>query len=186
MRPLTRLCFLLFPLSSCLPSLYSLESAFVHGGVHPLFFMLRFDPPLTRQGAAIAHLDSLPSYDLVLWTDGFVPFPFGKGGFGVLSICSVALRPLFPFRQTQFVQVFPLKPAPFNTLFASLSSTSKSAISVLFFYLTLVLSSPPCPLLPLFFYLKLCGRSGRNCLLSPFLSGYNGSPDTRSPGKRRG
>ena len=40
-------------------------------------------------------------------------------------------------------------------------------------YLTLVLSSPPCPLLRLPFYLKLSGRSGRNCLLSPStLSGY--------------
>ena len=30
------------------------------------------------------------------------------------------------------------------------------------------------------FYLKLCGRSSRNCLLSPsVLSGYNRSPDTR-------
>ena len=29
-------------------------------------------------------------------------------------------------------------------------------------------------------YLKLCGRSGRNCPFSPpVLSGYNGSPDTR-------
>ena len=46
--------------------------------------------------------------------------------------------------------------------------------------LTLVLSSPPCPLLHFSCYLKLCGRSGRNCLLSPpVLSGYNGSPDTR-------
>ena len=47
-------------------------------------------------------------------------------------------------------------------------------------YLTLVLSSPPYPLLHLSFYLNLYGRSGRNCLLSPpVLSGYNGSPDTR-------
>ena len=94
---------------------------------------------------------------------------------------SVALRPLFPFRQAQYAQVYPLKPAPFCTLFADLSSTNKSAISLLFFYyLTLVLSSPLCPLLHLFSYLKLCGRSGRNCLLSPpVLSGYNGSPDTR-------
>ena len=84
---------------------------------------------------------------------------------------SVALRPLFPFRQAQYVQVFPLKPAPFCTLFAGLGSTIKSVISLLFsYYLTLVLSS----------YLKLCGRSGRNCLLSPpVLSDYNGSPDTR-------
>ena len=56
----------------------------------------------------------------------------------------VALRPLFPFRQAQYAQVFPLKPAPFCTLFAGLGSTNKSAISLFFSsYLTLVLSSPP-------------------------------------------
>ena len=43
---------------------------------------------------------------------------------------SVALRPLFPFQQVQYVQVFPLKPAPFCTLFASLGSTNKSATSL--------------------------------------------------------
>ena len=37
----------------------------------------RSDLPLSRQGATFAHLDFLPSHDLVLWTDGFVPFPFG-------------------------------------------------------------------------------------------------------------
>ena len=93
---------------------------------------------------------------------------------------SVALRPLFPFRQAQYAQVFLLKPVPFCTLFASLGSTNKSAISLLFSCLTLVLSSPPCPLLYLSSHPKLCGRSGRNCLLSlSVLSGYNGSPDTR-------
>ena len=92
----------------------------------------------------------------------------------------MALRPLFPFRQAQFVPVFPLKPAPFCTLFAGLSNTIKSAVFLLFFScLTLVLSSPPCPLLHLSCYLKLCGRSGRNCPSPPVLSGYNGSPDTR-------
>ena len=40
----------------------------------------RSDPPPSRQGAALAHLDSLPSHDLLLWTDGSVPFPFGKDG----------------------------------------------------------------------------------------------------------
>ena len=49
----------------------------------------RSDPPLSRQGAALAHLDSLPSHDLVLWTNGSVPFPFGKGGSGVLANCSL-------------------------------------------------------------------------------------------------
>ena len=45
------------------------------------------------------------------------------------------------------------------------------------FYLTPVLSSSLCPLPHLSFYLKLCGRSGRNCLLSPpVLSGYQWVP----------
>ena len=51
----------------------------------------RSDAPLSRQGAALAHLDSLPLHDLVLWTDGSVPFPFGKGGFGVLVNCSLCV-----------------------------------------------------------------------------------------------
>ena len=45
---------------------------------------------------------------------------------------SVALKPLFPFRQAQYV--FPLKPAPFCTLFAGLGNTK----SLPFFF-----SSPP-------------------------------------------
>ena len=49
----------------------------------------RSDPPLSRQGASLTHLDSLPPHDLVLWTDGSVPFPFGKGGSGVLDNCSL-------------------------------------------------------------------------------------------------
>ena len=49
----------------------------------------RSDPPHSRQGAALAHLDSLPPNDLVLWTNGSVPFPFGKGGSGVLANCSL-------------------------------------------------------------------------------------------------
>ena len=86
--------------------------------------------------------------------------------------------PLFSFQQVQYVQVFPLRPAPFYTLFAGLGSTNKSAIFLLFsFYSSLVLSSPPCLLFHLSFYLN---QSGRNCLLSPpVLSDYNGSPDIR-------
>ena len=49
----------------------------------------RSNPPLARQGAALVHLDSLPPHDLVLWTDGSVPFPFGKGGSGILANCSL-------------------------------------------------------------------------------------------------
>ena len=49
----------------------------------------RSDSPLSRQGAALAHLCSLPPHDLVLWTDGSVPFPFGIGGCSVLANCSL-------------------------------------------------------------------------------------------------
>ena len=44
----------------------------------------RSDPPLSSQGATLAHLDSLP---LMIWYS--VPFPLGKGGFGVLANCSL-------------------------------------------------------------------------------------------------
>ena len=89
---------------------------------------------------------------------------------------SVTLWLLFPFQQAQYVQVSLLKPAPFCMLFAGLGSTTKSAISHLFSYnLTLILSSPPYPLLHLSSCLKLCGR---NCSLSPpVLLDYNWSPD---------
>ena len=59
-----------------------------------------------------------------------------------------------------------LKPVPFCTLFAGLGSTNKSAIFLLFSYLTLALPSPPCLFLYLSFYLNLSGRSGKNCFLS--------------------
>ena len=164
-----------------MPSLSSLESVFLHCGVHISSPCSRFDLSLSHQGAVLAYLDFLPPHDLVLWTDGSVPFPFGKGGSGILAncffcgteatlsfsagpVCSsfsaqacAILHPLCWSRQRQQVCHF------FSLLFFS--------------YLTLVLSSPPCPLLVLSFYLKLFGRSGRNCLLFPFvLSGYNGVP----------
>ena len=49
----------------------------------------RSDLSFSRQGASLALLDSLPPHNLVLWTDGSVPFPFGKGGSGVLANCSL-------------------------------------------------------------------------------------------------
>ena len=90
------------------------------------------DPSLTCQGAALTHLDSLPPHDLVLWTDGSVCFLLARVAPAFLpTALSVVLRPLFPFWQAQYVQVFPLKPVPFCTLFAGLSSTNKSATSLL-------------------------------------------------------
>ena len=142
----------------------------------------RLDLPLSRQGATLAHLDSLP---LTIWyseqTAMFLFLLARAAPTFLPTAFSVALMSLFPSQQAQYVKVFPLKSAPFCPLFAGLGNTNKSAISLLFSScLTLVLSSLLCPLLRLFFYPKLCGRSGKNCLLSlPVLSGYNGSPVTR-------
>ena len=106
----------------------------------------RSDTPLSRQGVAIAHLDSLPPP--MIWYSGqsaLFLFLLARAAPAYLpTALAVALRPLFPFRQAQYVQVFPLKPEPICTLFAGLGSTIKSVISFLFsFYLTLVLSSSP-------------------------------------------
>ena len=108
---------LLFLLGICLPSLWS--SPFpIHA---PSLFMMWY--------SGLTALFLLLLAKVVL---AYLP-----------TASSVALRPLFPFQQAQFVQVFPLKPAPCCTLFADLGSTKKSVTSLLFsYYLTLVLSSP--------------------------------------------
>ena len=185
MRPLTRLCFLLLLLGRlfwlalsilygiCLRSPWSQTFA-LHAPVVILLF-------LAKARLSLSFALSL----LMMWYSGLTalfPYLLAKAAVAYLPIAlSVALRPLFPFRQAQYAQVFPLKPAPLCTLFAGLGSTNKSATSIFSSsYLTLVMSLPLCPLLHLLFYLKLSGRSGRNYLLFPsVLSGYNGSPDIR-------
>ena len=142
----------------------------------------RSDPPSL---AKVRLSPTLTLSPLMIWCFGLTAlflFLLARAAPAFLpTALSVALRPLFLFRQAQYAQVFPLKSAPICTLFAGHGSTNKSAIFLLFSScLTLVLSSPPCPLLHLSSYLKLCGRSGRNSLLSfPVLLDYNGSPDTR-------
>ena len=108
----------------------------------------RSDPRLSCKSAALAHLDSFPPHDLVLWTDGSVPFPFGKGSSSVLTNCSLCgTKATLSLWQAQYVQVFLLKPAPFCMLFAGLGSTNKSAIFLLFlsdsYSVLAALSSPP-------------------------------------------
>ena len=105
----------------------------------------RSDTPLSRQGAVLTLLDCLP---LMIWYSvqtALFLFLLARAAPAYLpTALSVALRPLFPFRQAQFVRVSPLKPAPFCTLVTGLDNTNKSVISLLFSsYLTLVLSSPP-------------------------------------------
>ena len=129
---------------------------------------VRLSPILT-----LSHLTTSYSKQTALFL-----FLLAKAALAYLpTALSVALRPLFPFRQAQYAQVFPLKAAPFCTLFAGLSIINKSAPFLLFSsYMALVLSSLLCSLLRLSCYLNL---SGRNCLLSlPVLSGNNGSPNT--------
>ena len=45
--------------------------------------------PLTLAKVRLSPILTLSPHDLVLWTDGSVPFPFGKGGSGVLANCSL-------------------------------------------------------------------------------------------------
>ena len=125
----------------------------------------------------------LPTHDLVLWTDGSVPFPFGKGGSGVLANCSRC--------GTEATLSFSIGPvcsrysAEACAILQALFLVSAAPTSLPFFFpffssLTPALSLPPCLLLHLSFYLNISGRYSRNCVLSsPVLSGYNGSPDTR-------
>ena len=100
---------------------------------------------------------------LTMWCSGqtalFLSL-LAKMGLAYLpTALSVVSRPAFSFQQAQYAHVFPLKSAPSCTLFAGLGSTNKSAISLIFSsYLTLVLSSPPCSLLHLSFFLNLCQK----------------------------
>ena len=116
-------------------------------------FCSRSDISLSRQGAALTHLDSLP---LMIWYSGptaLFLFLLEKAAPAYLPIAlSMVLKPLFPFQQAQYAQVFLLKPAPFCTLFAGLGSTNMSAtsFSLLFDSRSVVatLSSTPSFLLP--------------------------------------
>ena len=150
-----------------MPSLSSLESAFVHRGVHPFLFMLLLRFP--------SLLPTLTLSPLMIWYSGLMAlflFLLAKAAQAFLSAAlTVAPRPLFSFQQAQYLQVFPLKPASFCTLFASLGSTNKSATSLLLPDSRSVLS------LHLFFYLKLS---------SLFYQATMGPRTLVSPGERRG
>ena len=113
LRPLTRSCSLLLPveaLSAFHPS-PPWNSPFPSVDLTLATPRSRSKPPLSFQGAALAHFDYLSRYDLVIWNDGSVPFLICIRSAGVLTI--VRLRPLFPIWQAQCVQAFLLKPAPF-------------------------------------------------------------------------
>ena len=185
MRPLTRSCFLLL----------------VQGklSLHVLSFLLEiylpspWSPPSPLHAPALILLSLAkgrisPIFTLsplMIWCFGQTAlflFPFGKDGFGLLANCSLCgTEATLSFSAGPVCSSFSAEACAILHALAGLGSTNKFSISLLFsYYVTLVLSSPPCPILHIFSYLKLCGRSGRNCLLSPpVLSDYNGSPDIR-------
>ena len=91
----------------------------------------------------------------------------------------VALMPPFSFQQAQYVQVFPLKPAPSCKLSAGLRSTNKSVTSLL-------LLSDSCSVLASIFPFTLISLEGT---VFSFLLYYQATMDPRtlvSPGERRG
>ena len=128
-----------------MPSLSSLESSLVHGGVPPFHFMLPLrSPPSLAKVRLSPTLILSPLMIRCFGQTALFLFLLARAAAAFLpTALFVALRPLFPFRQAQFVQVFPLKSALFCTLLAGLGSTNKSAIFLFFsYYLILVLSSP--------------------------------------------
>ena len=62
--------------------------SFVHCGVYPLH-ALTLIPLIVAKVQLSLILNSLRSYDLVLWTDGSILFRFGKGNSSVLANCSL-------------------------------------------------------------------------------------------------
>ena len=152
MHPLTRSCFLLLVLGRLfLLSLYFLLGICLHS---------RWSPPFPLHALALiplflAKVRLSPTSTLspfMIWCSGqtalFLFLLEKVAPALLLTALSVALRPLFPFRQVQYAQVFPLKPVPFCTLFAGLGSTNKSATSLLLLsdsrsVLTTMSSPPP-------------------------------------------
>ena len=146
---------------------FTLESTF-------FFPCSRSDSPLSRQGAALTHLDSLPPHDLVIWTDGSVTFPFGKSGSGVFSNYS-----LCGTEATFSLSVRPICSSFSAEAYAILQALcwSRQHQQVRHFSF-LILSDPRHFVFSSVF--PFTPISGRSCLLFlPVLLGYNGSPDTR-------
>ena len=119
-------------------------------------------------GAALAHIGSLPPHDLVLWTDGSVPFPFGKNGSGILANCSLCgTEDTLFFSASRVCSSFSVKACAILQALC----WSRQHQKVCHFSSLLLLHG---------LYKIYLNLSGRNCLLSPpVLSVYNESPDTR-------
>ena len=104
----------------------------------------------------------------MIWTDNSTPFPFDKGGSGVLSVYSLC--------GTVTTLSFSVGP-----VWSSFSAEASAILQALCWSQQQQSSLPRLSLclchIFLSFYLNLSGRSGRNCLLFLFvLLGYNESP----------
>ena len=127
---------------------------------------------LFRQGTVFTHLDSFPYYDLVILTDGSVPFRFGKGGSGVLANCPVcgAGTNLFGSAGPVGSRFSAITCAILLLLLVSAALTSLQFFSMVSLFLLHF------PLLRLSFFLIHSGTFSRNYpVFPPFLFGYNRS-----------
>ena len=142
----------------------------------------RSDPLLSRQGAALAPLDSLPA--LMIWYSGLTAlfvFLLARVALAYLPTALFGTEATFSFSASPVCSSFSAE------AYAILHALcwSRKHHQVCHFFSLLILSDTRSVLTTLsclhfFFYLKIFGRSGRNCLLSPsVLSGYNESLDTR-------
>ena len=126
MCPLTRSCFLLLALGR----LFLLALPVLLG----ICLRSRWSPPFPLHALALILFSPtkvrlspiLTLSPLMIWYSGQMAlflFLLARAAPAFLpTALSVALRPLFLFRQAQYVPVFPLKPAPFCTLFAGLAA----------------------------------------------------------------
>ena len=180
---LTRSCSLLLFLgrfSLLAPSLL-LGTCFLSLWSSPFLSILPLQYPNSHQGTALAHLDSLSPHDLVIWTDGFVPSPFGKDGSDVLANSS-----LFGTEAT-----LSFSPGPVCSSFSAQACAILHALcwswqhQQVCHFTSLLLSDSRSVLatlsLSFCFYLKLSGRN--SLLFSPVLSGYSGSRTLVSSGE---
>ena len=189
MRPLTRSCFLLLVLGR----LFLLALPFLL----EICFRSRWSPPFPLHALALIPLTlakvrlspTLTLSPLMIWYFGLTAlflFVLAKVTPVFLpTALPVALRPLFPFRQAQYAQVFSLKPAPFCTLFAGLGSTNKFAISLLLSDSRSVLAALSSPPSFLFISNSVADLAGTVFSLLTFYQATIGPRTLVTPGKRR-
>ena len=98
-------------------------------GADSFYFILPPSPFFSRQGAALAQLDSFPPDNRVILTDGFARFPFGKDGSGDLANCSLCGAEItLSFSEDPVCLSFSAKVCKLSI---GLSSTNMSAFSLL-------------------------------------------------------